>query len=485
MKIKSFFFTIVFFIISFITLSQPYSKRWEAVDKKPVPQWFADAKFGIFIHWGLYSVPAFSPVGPDGYSEWYWMNLTNPTRPNFAATIQFHKKVYGDSFQYTDFAPLFKAEFYDPKAWASLIKKSGAKYIVPTSKHHDGFCLWPSAEASKAYGRPWNAVEVGPKRDVLGELAVAARNEGLIFGIYYSLYEWYNPLWLSNKNQYVIEHMHQQFKDVVTRYQPSLIFSDGEWDMNDSAWHSAELLIWLFYESSVKDNVVVDDRWGKNTRGKHGSYYTSEYGAGMQPGVLWEESRGMGMSYGYNRTEKLSDYKTARELLIILCDIVSRGGNLLLDIGSAADGTIPVIMEERLLQMGEWLQRNGEAIYGTKYYTKPCQWSEGLIPKSDTKNYMSDYDINKLIQPSSERANIQAFFTQKGAALYCIIPITDVTSFILRDLNLGAGSVVKIIGNEKPLNWKQNGKNVIVELPANCSTKVLYELAVLKIIRAA
>ena len=249
----------------------------------------------------------------------------------------------------------------------SVFQHSGAKYVVLTSKHHEGFALWPSKEASATWGRPWNAVEIGPNRDLLGDLTDAVRRKGLRMGLYYSLYEWYNPLWLYDKPRYVREHMFPQFKDVVTHYKPSIIFSDGEWEMTSADWHSPELLAWLFNESPVKDEVVINDRWGKDTRHKHGGYWTTEYTAGMS-GIdhPWEESRGMGVSYGYNRAEDLNVYHTGRELVIILVDTVSRGGNLLLDIGPNADGTIPVIMEERLTQIGDWLKINGEAIYGTK-----------------------------------------------------------------------------------------------------------------------
>ncbi len=212
----------------------------------------------------------------------------------------------------------------------------------------------------------WNAVEIGPKRDLLGDLSEAVRRKGLRMGYYYSLYEWYNPLWLYDKARYVREHMFPQFKDLVMHYKPSIIFSDGEWELPSADWHSAELLAWLYNDSPVKDEVVVDDRWGSDTRHKHGGYWTTEYTAGMS-GVEhpWEESRGMGVSYGYNRAEDLNIYHTGRELVFILVDTVSRGGNLLLDIGPKADGTIPVVMEERLTQMGNWLKVNGEAIYGT------------------------------------------------------------------------------------------------------------------------
>ena len=205
---------------------------------------------------------------------------------------------------------------------------------MPTSKHHEGFCLWPSAEASRTWGRPWNAVEIGPKRDLMGELSAAVRKRGLKFGFYYSLYEWYNPLWLKDRKRYVDEHFLPQFKDVVSRYSPAIIFGDGEWDMPSKDWKSEQLLAWLFNESPCKDEVVINDRWGKDCRHKHGGYWTTEYAAGLKDDSHpWEESRGMAYSYGYNRAERIDDYKTGREFILVLCDLVSRGGNFLLDIG--------------------------------------------------------------------------------------------------------------------------------------------------------
>ena len=206
---------------------------------------------------------------------------------------------------------------------------------------------------------------VGPHRDLAGDLAAAVRAHGLKMGYYYSLYEWYNPLWLSDKPKYIAEHMTPQFKDLVTRYKPSIIFSDGEWDMDSKAWKSEELLAWLYNESPVKDQVIVDDRWGKDTRHKHGGYYTTEYAAGMKDAShAWEESRGMAYSYGYNRAEAIDDYRTGRELIMILVDLVSRGGNFLLDIGPTADGRINLSLTEydRLRQAQE---RNSVTVVDT------------------------------------------------------------------------------------------------------------------------
>jgi len=460
-------------LLSASALAQSYDPTWDSVDKRPTPAWFSDAKFGIFIHWGTYSVPAYAPVLPGklAYAEWYWNALTNGRSNPKADELQkgtwaFHQKVYGADFPYQDFAPQFKAELFDPDHWADVFARSGAKYVALTSKHHEGFALWPSKEASATWGRPWNAVEIGPKRDVLGDLSDAVRRKGLRMGFYYSLYEWYNPLWLYDKPRYVREHMFPQFKDLVTHYKPAIIFSDGEWEMTSADWHSAELLAWLFNESPVKDEVVVDDRWGSDTRHKHGGYWTTEYTAGMS-GIdhPWEESRGMGVSYGYNRAEALNIYHTGRELVFILVDTVSRGGNLLLDIGPSADGMIPVIMEERLMQMGDWLKINGEAIYGTRPWKNSRQWTAGEVPKIEyNKEYSSAYDVTKLIEKSTDgKASIEAFFTSKGNEVYAILPRWSGRNLVIKDLS--AAKSVMLLGSSTPLKAKNSKTGLSIELP--------------------
>lgn len=454
--------------------AQTYQPNWESIDKRPIPQWFNDAKFGIFIHWGTYSVPAYAPVLPGklAYSEWYWHAMTEGQKsdknPVDAGTWAFHQKMYGADYDYKNFAPQFRAELYDPDHWADVFQRSGARYVALTSKHHEGFTLWPSAEASKTWGRPWNAVEIGPKRDVLGDLTDAVRRKGLRMGFYYSLYEWYNPLWLTDKPRYVSEHMFPQFKDLVTRYKPAIIFSDGEWDLTSEEWKSPELLAWLFNESPVKDEVVVNDRWGKETRHKHGDYWTTEYTPGMADVKHpWEENRGMGFSYGYNRAERLSHYHTGRELVIMLVDLVSRGGNFLLDIGPDADGTIPVVMEERLLQIGSWLKVNGEAIYGTRAWKESRQWSSGDVPKMDyNTRFSTDYDVSKLTtKQEAGKASIEAFFTSKSDAVYAILPRWPGHSITLKNVDPAQVKSVSLLGSAKPLKFRAQGGALTVELP--------------------
>jgi alpha-L-fucosidase len=444
--------------------AQKFEASWSSLNQRKIPEWFHQDKFGIFIHWGVYSVPAFAPVIKNSgysYAEWYWYRI-NEQQKDFKA---FHDRNYGPAFTYPQFEPMFRAEMFNPAEWAGIFKRSGARYVVLTSKHHEGYALWNSAEADKTWNRPWNAVTGTPHRDLLGDLTNAVRKEGLKMGYYYSLYEWFNPMWRFDKKKYVDEHMTPQFKDLVTKYKPSIIFADGEWELPDTAWHSQELLAWLFNESPVKDEVVVNDRWGSNTRGlnKGATYATSEYGSGMDASIIWEENQGIGHSYGYNRNEQLDDYKSSHDLILLLCDIVSRGGNLLLDIGPTADGRIPVIMQQRLADIGDWLKINGEAIYGTEAWKQPAQWSDGIrIPKSN-ENFMADYSISKMVETRKDTAHIQCFFTRKGKDLYCIVPAYSKT-VLLKDFRLASPAIASVLGSETAVSWKQKGTDISINI---------------------
>jgi alpha-L-fucosidase len=338
-----------------------YEANWTSLDKRPIPAWFNEAKFGVFVCWGPYSVPAWVD---QGYPEWYGWHMQYPDSP----VAKFHLKNYGAQFKYEDFAPLLKAELWDPDFWADLFVKSGARYVVTTAKFHDGYCLWPCAGAENVRTKQWNSMVVGPHRDLLGELTAAGRKRGLKMGVYFSLYEWWHPLWLdpAKRERFVLEHMHPQFKELVTRYQPPIIILDGEWDMDYRKWHSEELAAWLYNESPVRDYVAVNDRWGQ-CRSQHGGYYSSEYGGGeYPPWHAWQEDRGIGHSYGFNRNESIYDYASATDLIRLLSKICGNGGNLILSMGPTPDGRLPVIMQERLLEIGRWLALNGEAIYGSR-----------------------------------------------------------------------------------------------------------------------
>ncbi len=476
---------VYFLLITLLTgstgITQKYEANWASLNQRAIPEWFNQDKFGIFIHWGTYAVPAYAPVianSGESYSEWYWYRI-NEKNKNFKT---FHDKNYGNNFLYPQFEKQFKAELFDPEQWADIFKRSGARYVVLTSKHHEGYCLWNSAEADRDWQRPWNAVTGMPKQDLLGELTNAVRDAGIKMGYYYSLYEWFNPLWLKDKKRFVDEHMFPQFKDLVTKYKPSIIFSDGEWELSDTVWRSTELLAWLFNESPVAGDVVINDRWGSNTRGKNTgcTYTTSEYGSGMDSNVIWEESRGIGHSYGYNRNEKLEDYKTSHDLILMLIDIVSRGGNLLLDIGPTADGRIPVIMQQRLIDMGAWLKINGEAIYGTNPWMRSYQWSEGKQPKKNDESFMAAYDIAEMIKPKTKEAHIEYFFTKKGKDLFCIVP-EYIPQIRIRNFKPVTGTSVSVLGTSKTAIVKQSGNDCIIDLSGMTPGNLPAQLFVIKL----
>lgn len=403
--------------------SQTYQSTWESIDKRPIPEWFTDAKFGIFIHWGVYSVPSWGPTGDmhvySKYAEWYWYRLMNEEASAHEDFAEFHNSTFGEDTKYQDFAPSFNAEMFNPVQWAQLFKKSGARYVVLTSKHHEGFCLWPSEESWN-----WNSMDIGAHRDLAGDLIKAVKSAGLHMGFYYSLYEWFNPLYHGDVNRYVDQHMLPQMKDLVLRYQPDIIWPDGEWDHPSEVWRSTEYLSWLYNESPVKDHVVVNDRWGKETRGKHGGYYTTEYGLVHSDALEqkmshpWEECRGIGGSFGYNRNENLDDYSSGKELVHLLIDMVSKGGNLLLNIGPTADGRIPVIMQQRLMEMGEWLEINGDAIYGTQ------AWENGAKNTNQVK------------------------FTRKGQNLYAILLSWPEKEIVIEEIKLNKNHSIKMMGAE-------------------------------------
>ena len=377
---KFFYPVVIFVLFAGICLADRYEANWESLDTRPIPGWFNEAKFGIFVVWGPYSVPAWKD---HGYSEWYRFGMSQKGSP----TRKFHDRVYGADFKYEQFAEMFTAELWDPDFWIDIFVRSGAKYVVTTANYHDGFCLYPSKYDATLETDKWNSTEVGPKRDLLGELNAAGRKRGLKMGIYYSLYEWFHPLWVTDRDRYVAEKFHPQFKEVVTNYKPPVIFLDGEWEMDYKKWRSEELAAWLFNDSPVRDYVAVNDRWGK-CRGEHGSFYESEYGGGS--GWMdhpWQEDRGIGHSYGYNRNETIDDYDSSDELIRMLSRVCGNGGNYLLDVGPTADGRLPVIMQERLLQIGEWLRVNGDAIYGSqgspfrprKFEWGTCTYKPGKI----------------------------------------------------------------------------------------------------------
>ena len=336
-----------------------FQPTWESLDTRPLPPWFDEAKVGIFLHWGVFSVPSFG-------SEWFWKHWQTDKDP---AIVEFMRKNYPPDFSYQDFAPQFRAEFFDPDFWAELFKASGARYVVLTSKHHEGFPLWPSNSSWN-----WNAWDVGPKRDLVGEVGAAVRKQGLVYGLYHSLFEWYHPLYLKDAasgyqtQEFVESKTLPELYDIVHRYKPEVIWSDGEWDAPDTYWKSKEFLAWLYNESPVRETVVVNDRWGHGTACKHGDFLNcaDRYRPGKLQAKKWENAMTIDRnSWGYVRRSQLASYYSLRELLLELVQTVAFGGNILINVGPTADGRIVPVFEERLRALGAWLGIMGEAIYGS------------------------------------------------------------------------------------------------------------------------
>ena len=429
---------IVFISLCMIILNaKQYEPNWESLDSRPTPEWFKDAKFGIFIHWGLYSVPAWGPIG--SYAEWYLNGLLN----NDTARIRYHTENYGKNFQYRDFIDHFNPLNYNPDEWAELFKYSGAKYVVLTSKHHDGFCLWPSSQSNG-----YNSFEGTAKRDLLGDLNNSVKSLGMKSGFYYSLYEWEHPDYPKNVEKYVDQYMIPQLKDAVQRYSPDIIFSDGEWDRSSQEWGSENFLAWLYNDSNAPEDVVVNDRWGGETRFQHGGYFSTEYdpNSELQDDQFlirgWEECRGMGKSFGYNKNETLEDYNTSEELIKLLVDIVTRGGNLLLNIGPKADGTIPKVMVERLLDIGNWLEKNGEAIYNTT--------------------------INRTVQSN----DIKFTLSKDRRILFAFFENFPGKQLRIRGVNAASNKKIFLLGEEVDIKWHNDKENLILEIPEEFLSKL-------------
>lgn len=414
----------------FLALAAPstgrYAPNWHSLDTRPTPAWYDEAKIGIFLHWGVFSVPSFG-------SEWFWWDWQGAKVPAFR---EFMERNYRPGFTYQDFAPQFKAEFFDPDRWAEIFKKAGARYVVLTSKHHEGFTLWPSAVSWN-----WNAGDVGPRRDLVGDLARAVRKKGGVrFGLYHSLYEWFNPLYLADKeagferNDFVARKTMPELVEIVTTYRPEIIWSDGDWEASDTYWNSTQFLAWLYNDSPVRDTVLVNDRWGKGTPCKHGDFYNCKdhYNPGTLVEHKWENAMTVDKdSWGYRRNARLADYHTIEELLAELASTVSCNGNFLLNVGPTSDGVILPAFEERLTQMGTWLEVNGEAIYGSRPWRSqndtvtPGVW---YTSKSDTV-----YAI-VLKWPKNNKLALGSLSLRKGASVtmlgldgYDLTPYSAVT----------------------------------------------------------
>ncbi|MEU0941364.1 alpha-L-fucosidase [Streptomyces canus] len=409
------------------------------------PYWFHSAKFGIFIHWGVYSVPAWSPVGKQ-YAEWYWSHMQDPAN----AVYDHHRRTYGENFAYDDFIPLFTAEKFDPRAWVELFRDAGAQYHVLTSKHHEGFALWDTKVSDR------NAVKMGPKRDLVKELFEASRRytPELHRGLYFSMPEWFNPdqPWTGHapRNPYTLDpvpytgysagkdfvkdYQAPQMLELIHGYDPELIWCDIG-GANDSVHVLAE------YFNHAKNRARPIDVTVNNRSGiAFHDFTTPEYTTYDNTVIAkWESSRGLDpFSYGYNQATPDDSYMTTEQVVHSLVDIVSKNGNFLLDIGPRADGTIPEIMQTRLRETGRWLRTNGEAVYDTTYWSKTAELGEDL---RFTVRPNRAFYIHSLAQPGS-RLTVEAPVPIRG------------------------GDTVTMLGHDRPLSWTVRNGALAIDVPA-------------------
>eukprot|EP01133_Synstelium_polycarpum_P005915 gene5915-6846_t len=352
------------FLLVGLTCAQ-YQPNWDSINSRPLPSWYDEAKFGIFITWGVYSVPAYATTDVVA-AEWYWEYLSEEVD----GFVQYHERTYGQNFTYQEFGPMFKNELFNPDDWAQIIAGSGAKYVVMTTKHHDGYTLFPSPQS---WG--WNSVDVGPHKDLVAAVSKSIKAAGLEMGLYMSLFEWFNPLYLADAASgtppttdiYVQDVLLPQLYQIVNDYEPSVVWADGNWDQPSEYFKSTEFLAWLYNNATVKDHVVVNDRWGSETPGVDGGFFSGpdRYTPGHLLPHKWESCYTMGTSWGWNQDEPLESFQTTQQLLQYLVETVSCGGNLLLNVGPTSNGKIPLVFQQRLADIGEWMGVNGEAIYAT------------------------------------------------------------------------------------------------------------------------
>ena len=470
----------------------PYRADWATLNKYEQPQWYKDAKFGIFIHWGVYSVPA-------AENEWYPRNMYNPkdgAHKNFEEHYGHDDAAKG----YKDLIPLFRAEHFNATEWAKLFKESGARYVVPVAEHHDGFSMYDSGLSD------WTVVKMGPKRDTLGELEKAVRAEGLHFGLsshraehnffygygrtirsdvndpkYASLYgpahAWLGPggdeHGMINDWTYVSEAWTRDWlardTELVEKYKPEIVYFD--WWIGQPNFRRAVTEFAAFYYNFAAANGytgVIDFKdyslnWKAATR---------DFERGQQDHIIadhWQTDTSISnKSWGYIEHDT---FKSPEFLVHQLIDIVSKNGNLLLNFGPRSDGTIPEEVQTTLRDMGAWLKVNGEAIYGTTPWKTfgegPTQVVGGAFHDTDVKPYTAEdfrftakgntvYAIG-MACPSDGKARIHALGTShEGSAM-----------------TVGA---VELLGSTEKVSFNQDADALEVSLPAGASCKYAYAL---------
>jgi alpha-L-fucosidase len=433
-----------------------YEGTWDSVRAHGVPDWYHDAKLGVFLHWGPYSVPGWAPRVPDiqemlvkagprrmlrqnPYAEWY----LNTMRIKGSPTARHHAQVYGDDYSYDNFAKTFDDATAGANldALAGLCAEAGARYVVLTTKHHDGFALWPSAVRHPVKG------EYHGRRDVVGDLSAAVRARRMRIGLYYSGgYDWpYNGALLRGASDLVLaapggesyrRYVTAHVRELIDRYAPSVLWNDISWPAGGNL---AELF--AYYYNTVPDGVL-NDRWRENAAPdgvlsksllraggrllellwpwipagrkrltfaspQHCDFRTTEYE--MLHTVSerkWEMCRGVGRSFGANREEPPEDIISETQLIQMFCDVVANNGNLLIGVGPRPDGTVPESQQAPLRGLGEWLAANGEAIYGSRPWVVAESSTSDGTPLRYTKSGEGIYAL-VLGMPTGRRVTLR------------------------------------------------------------------------------
>ena len=441
--------------------TKAYQPRWESLIQHPTPDWFRDAKFGIYFHWGVYSVPAYG-------NEWYPRNMYREETDIY----KHHRETYGpqDKFGYKDFIPMFTAEHFNAEEWVKLFKKAGAKYIGPVAEHHDGFAMWDSKLTD------WDAADMGPHRDITGELAKAARKEGLKFVTsFHHGYNWkyYEPAFRYDakdpkyaglygtphapgtpESKAFLEDWLGKIIEVIDNYQPDYIWFDFGWQEETFEPYKRQFLSYYYNKA---------EEWGKNVvvTYKHDHLPEASAVLDLERGRLdslrkkpWNTDTSIDRNSWCFIEDP--DYKSANTLIDNLVDRVSKNGNTLLNIAPRPDGTIPKPQKERLLAMGEWFDVNGEAIYGTRYWKK---YGEG-----PTQIEGGNFIDGKKVKYTPEDIR----FTVKNDVLYAIAlawPEDELTIKSLKALNADKIESITLLGDEDELDWQMTDEGLVIEPP--------------------
>jgi len=466
----------------------PFRPDWESLQNYQVPEWYKDAKFGIFIHWGVYSVPAFG-------NEWYPRNMYREDSEEY----KHHVATYGsvDKFGYKDFIPMFKAEHFDPAAWARLFKEAGAKYVVPVAEHHDGFAMYDSGLSD------WTAVKMGPHRDVIGDLAKAVRAEGLYFGASSHRVEhnfflgvgrrissdindpnyaaFYGPAhnWLENQEGTPLSNDFTfvssawtadwlaRASEIVEKYHPDIMYFDW-WIGQPSVRADVTRFAAFYYNTSLKygDHIGVIN-YKDYAIQEHSAVLDLERGqlGSIRP-LYWQTDTSVSKkSWGYIENDT---FKSPQFIVHQLIDIVSKNGNLLLNVGPRSDGTIPEEVQEVLREVGSWLKVNGESIYRTRPWKicgeGPTNVAAGAFHDTDTAGYTAE-DFR---------------FTTRGKTLFAIeLGWPSTGEAVIRSLGSSAMSSQKIasvvlLGSAGTLPFQQQPDGLHIQLPLQSPGKYAY-----------